>query len=72
MSKVAVCVASYNSAKYLLELLESLKQQTYQNFRIYISYDGSTDNTEYILRQYKGIIVCDYKNIKGCGRILRF
>ena len=68
MSKVAVCIAAYNTAKFLQELLESLKRQTYQNFRIYISYDGSNDNTRYILRQYKGIIICDYENISGCGR----
>jgi len=67
MSKVAVCIASYNSAKFLPELFESLKNQTFKDFKIYISYDGSTDNTENLLKKYD-VIVSDYENIKGCGR----
>ena len=67
MSKVAVCIASYNSAKFLPELLESLENQTFQNFKIYISYDGSVDNTKDILKKYN-VIICDYEDIVGCGR----
>ena len=68
MSKVAVCIASYNMGKFLPELLESLENQTFQDFKIYISYDGSIDNTKNILKKYNNIIVCPYENISGCGR----
>jgi len=68
MSKVAVCIASYNMGKFLPELLESLENQTFQDFKIYISYDGSNDGTEEVLKQYESIIVCPYENILGCGR----
>jgi len=68
MNKLAVCIASYNMGKFLPELLESLKQQTFQDFKIYISYDGSNDNTKNILEEYKETIICPYENISGCGR----
>ena len=67
ISKVAVCIASYNSAKFLPELFESLENQTFKDFKIYVSYDGSTDNTENLLKKYD-VILCDYENILGCGR----
>lgn len=42
---VSVPVVTYNSAKYVLETLESIKAQTYQNIELIISDDCSTDNT---------------------------
>jgi glycosyltransferase involved in cell wall biosynthesis len=42
---VSVAVITYNSAKYVLETLESAKEQTYQNIELIISDDASTDNT---------------------------
>jgi alpha-1,3-rhamnosyltransferase len=42
---VSVAVITYNSSKYVLETLESIKAQTYQNIELIISDDCSTDNT---------------------------
>lgn len=42
---VSVPVITYNSAKYVLDTLESIKAQTYQNIELIISDDCSTDNT---------------------------
>lgn len=42
---VSVPVITYNSAKYVIETLESIKAQTYQNIELIISDDCSTDNT---------------------------
>jgi len=67
MNKVAVCIASYNMGKFLPELLDSLENQTFKNFRIYISYDGSNDNTKDILLKHN-VTVCNYEEISGCGR----
>lgn len=43
--KVAICMATYNGEKYISEQINSILNQTYQNFVIYIRDDGSTDNT---------------------------
>lgn len=49
---VSVVVITYNSAKYVLETLESAKAQTYQNIELIISDDCSTDNTVEICREW--------------------
>lgn len=42
---VSIPVITYNSAKTVLETLESIKAQTYPNIELIISDDCSTDNT---------------------------
>lgn len=42
---VSVVVITYNSSKYVMETLESVKAQTYENIELIISDDGSTDHT---------------------------
>ena len=42
---VTVSVSAYNSSKYILETLNSIKGQTYHNLILQISDDCSTDNT---------------------------
>lgn len=49
---VSIVVITYNSAKYVLETLESAKDQTYQNIELIISDDCSTDNTVEICREW--------------------
>ena len=49
---VSVPVITYNSSKYVLETLESIKAQTYQNIELIISDDCSTDNTVEICREW--------------------
>lgn len=42
---VSVIVITYNSFEYVIEALESIKAQIYQNIELLISDDGSTDGT---------------------------
>ena len=42
---ISVIVITYNSSKFVLETLESVKAQTYQNIELIISDDCSTDTT---------------------------
>lgn len=70
MSRVAVCIASYNSATFLSELLESLKDQTFKDFEVHIVYDGSEDDTPAVIEKYRdylSIIVPKYETVARCG-----
>ncbi len=49
---VSVPVITYNSSKYVLETLDSIYAQTYQNIELIISDDCSTDNTVQICEEW--------------------
>lgn len=50
---VEILLATYNGEKYLNEQLNSLKNQTYKNWRIIARDDGSSDKTLQILENFK-------------------
>lgn len=49
---VSIIVITYNSAKYVLETLESAKAQTFENIELIVSDDSSSDNTVEICRNW--------------------
>lgn len=49
---VTIIVITYNSAKYVLDTLESVCRQTYNDIELIVSDDCSTDNTLDICRQW--------------------
>ena len=49
---VSVIVATYNSAKFVIETLESAKVQTWQNIELIVSDDCSADNTVELCREW--------------------
>lgn len=49
---VSVNVITYNSSKYIIETLESVKAQTYPNIELVISDDKSTDNTVELCKKW--------------------
>ncbi|EPG6258775.1 glycosyltransferase family 2 protein [Klebsiella aerogenes] len=51
--KIAVLLCTYNGEKYLKEQIDSIINQTYKNWVIYVSDDGSTDGTIAILEEYQ-------------------
>lgn len=53
MVKVSIIVPFYNVEKYIKKCLDSVLNQTYNNYEIIIINDGSTDNTSKILESYK-------------------
>ena len=70
---VSVPVITYNSSKFVLETLESIKAQTYQNVELIISDDCSTDSTRDILKQYEqNERVKIYYQEKNLGNIKNF
>ena len=51
-SVVSVCVITYNSSKYVLETLESIRMQSYQNIELIICDDCSKDDTVEICKRW--------------------
>ncbi len=47
-----IILSTYNGEKYILQLLDSLYGQTYQDICVYIRDDGSTDKTVDLIRSY--------------------
>lgn len=52
MSSIAILLATYNSQKYLCAQLDSLLEQTNQDFTVYIRDDGSSDSTLDVIYRY--------------------
>jgi len=42
---ISVCIPTYNGAKYIAQTIESILNQTFTDFEIIVSDDGSSDNT---------------------------
>jgi len=52
MTAISVLVPIYNVEHYLTQCLESILQQTFQNFEVICINDGSTDNSLAIIKQF--------------------
>ena len=50
--QVAILMATFNGAKYLEQQLQSIEDQTYDKWKLWVSDDGSTDRTLEILNNY--------------------
>lgn len=63
---IAILMASYNSQKYIAEQIESIINQSYKFWTLYIRDDGSTDDTKKIIgdysRKYDNIILINDSN----------
>jgi glycosyltransferase involved in cell wall biosynthesis len=55
MNKVDIVLATYNGEKYLAQQLDSIIAQTYENWTLFISDDGSMDQTISIIEKYTKI-----------------
>lgn len=64
---VSVIMPSYNTAKFIKETIDSVLNQTYQNFEIIIVDDCSTDNTDEVVSAIKDDRIKYIKNEKNSG-----
>lgn len=67
MSLVSVIVPTYNRASLLTQSIDSLLAQTYPNIELIVVNDGSTDNTNEVIRPYLDKVIYVTKNNGGCG-----
>lgn len=72
MINTAILLSTYNGEKFVSHQLESILNQTYKDFILYVRDDGSTDATVAILNKYSQeneniVILSDGKNNKGAS-----
>jgi glycosyltransferase involved in cell wall biosynthesis len=70
--KVSVVLPVYNAAEYVHEAIQSILNQTYQNFELLIYNDGSTDNSLEIIQKFKDprIRIVNYEKNIGLIQLL--
>ena len=49
---VSICIATYNSEKFIYGTLKSIQNQTYKDFEVVLVDDHSTDNTANIILEF--------------------
>lgn len=59
---VAILMATYNGGLYLKEQLASFKEQSYSDWSLWVSDDGSSDNTKSLINEFAGTL--NNKNIQ--------
>jgi glycosyltransferase involved in cell wall biosynthesis len=50
--KISVIIAAYNRAEFLVGTIDSVLQQQFRDLEVIVVNDGSTDDTEHVLRAY--------------------
>jgi len=66
---ISVILPSYNHSKYIKESIDSILNQTYQNFELIITDDGSTDNSKEIILSYTDKRIKSYFFKKNKGAV---
>lgn len=64
---VSIIMPSYNTAPYIRETIQSVLDQTYQNWELIIIDDCSTDNTDEVVASIKDERIRYYHNEKNSG-----
>jgi len=65
--KVSVIIPTFNRANYITQCIDSVFNQTFQDFEIIVTDDGSTDDTKEVLKPYFDKIKYIYKENGGCA-----
>ncbi|MDO8845976.1 MAG: glycosyltransferase family 2 protein [Methylicorpusculum sp.] len=71
MSKVSICIPTYNGEHYLEETLNAVLNQSYTNFEVIIVDDQSSDNTLEIVKSFseKDNRINVFQNDKNLGLV---
>jgi glycosyltransferase involved in cell wall biosynthesis len=63
--QVSVVIATYNRANFLPETIDSVLQQTFQEYELIVVDDGSTDGTRTLLQSYPSRVSYLYQQNRG-------
>lgn len=72
MTKISVCMATYNGGQYIRQQIESILPQLSQNDELIISDDSSTDNTILVIESFQDKRIKLFKDQKFRNPITNF
>lgn len=67
--KVSICIPTYNGSKFILDALNSVLNQDYQNLEIIVNDDCSSDDTLAIVKSIEDERIQIYSNEKNLGLV---
>ncbi len=67
MKKISVIIPTFNRANYLKEAIQSILNQTYQDFEIIVTDNASTDHTQEVVENFKETKIKYIKNKENLG-----
>ncbi len=67
--ELSVIIPVYNSAEYISEAIESILNQSYQNFELVIINDGSGDNSGSIIKSFSDSRIKYFENEGNRGLV---
>ncbi len=67
MEKVSICIPAYNNATSLARLLESVRIQTFKDYRIYLTDDSDRSDVEELATQNADLNLYYHKNKSRLG-----
>ncbi|PBQ33955.1 glycosyl hydrolase [Sphingobacteriaceae bacterium] len=67
--KVSICIPVYNGAKYISEAINSVLNQTFQDFEIIILDNKSTDNSVAVVKNYTDPRIKLFQNESNLGML---
>lgn len=67
-NRVAILMATYQGERYISDQLDSFERQTYENWELIVSDDGSTDSTLTLVNDFSVRNVAKVKIVSGPGK----
>lgn len=64
---ISVIITNYNYGRFLAQAIESVLNQTYQNFELIVVDDGSTDDSPEIIKRYENQLIAVFQKNAGQG-----
>ena len=72
MTKVSICIPTYNTGKYLSFAVESALSQSFKDIEVIVCDNASTDDTQDLLSKYRDERLKVFRNDSNIGMIRNF